>query len=195
MARTQTSFDALESLARDLGIGLISGQLQPPDAGRLYLGNRSLADIIAPTWGDRRVALVVAAGGPSADHVRAGTGTLHSDDLDRLEQAAHAAGGHVYQGQLAVLTPRDWLERYGNTSSVRPELAPSSAQYGWDDNLSNAETATLDTSPELAAARAAGWPAAFADEPVLFLDDQPLYYILMQEDAGRNVTLLIGLLE
>src|SRR5690348_9560326 len=179
MARTQTAFGALETLARDLGIGLISGALQPPDGGRLYLGNRSLADIIGPTWGDRPVALVVAAGGTSAEHVRVGTRTLHPDDLDRLQQAAHVAGGHVYQGQLAVLTPRDWLERHGNASGMHPELAPSSAQYGWDDNLSNAETAALDTGPELAAARAAGWPAAFGDEPVLFLDDRPLYYILM----------------
>ena len=65
---------------------------------------------------------------------------------------------------------------------------------GWHDNLENAEIAALDTGPVLAAARAAGWPAAFADEPVLFLGDEPLYYLLMREDVGRNVIMLIGAL-
>ena len=45
------------------------------------------------------------------------------------------------------------------------------------------------------AARAVGWPASFANEPVLFLGDEPVYHLLMRESVGRVVTLLIGALE
>ncbi len=194
MARTQTTFEALEQLARDLHIGLVSGPLQPPEAGRLYLGNRSLAEIVLSTWADQPVALAIAAGGPTREQVLTGTATLDADGLARLERAVHAAGGHVYQGRLAQLTPAEWLQRYGGPASMQSERAPSSATYGWHDNLANAEIASLDTGPVLAAARAAGWPAAFADEPVLFFGNEPLYFLLMRENVGRNVTMLIGAL-
>jgi hypothetical protein len=194
MARTQTTFEALEELARDLDIGLVSGPLQPPEAGRLYLGRRSLAEIVLSTWADQPIALAIAAGGPTDEQVLTGTTTLDADALARLERAIHAAGGHVYQGRLAQLTPAKWLQRQGGPASMQSERAPSSAAYGWHDNLANAEIATLDTGPVLAAARAAGWPAVFADEPVLFLGDEPVYYLLMRENVGRNVTMLIGVL-
>jgi hypothetical protein len=194
MARTQTTFEALEQLARDLDIGLIRGPLQPPQAGQLFLGNRSLAEIVLSTWADRPVALAIAAGGPTHEQVVARTATLGADALARLERTIHAAGGHVYQGRLAQLTPAEWLQRHGGPASMQSERAPSSATYGWHDNLANAEIAALDTGPVLAAARAAGWPAAFADEPVLVLGDEPVYYLLMREDVGRNVTMLIGAL-
>ncbi|HJZ50089.1 MAG TPA: hypothetical protein VKE41_23110, partial [Roseiflexaceae bacterium] len=100
MAHTQTRFEALEQLARDLDIGLVSGPLQPPEAGQLYLGNRSLAEILLPTWANRQVALAVAAGAPGREQVLAGTATLNADGLARLERAVHAAGGHVYEGML-----------------------------------------------------------------------------------------------
>ena len=194
MARTQTTFEALEQLARDMDIGFVSGPLQPPQAGRLYLGERSLGEIVLPTWAEQPIALAIAAGGPNDGHVLTGTASLDAEGLARLEQAVHAAGGHVYQGRLAQLTPADWLQRHGGPASMQAERAPSSASYGWHDNLANAEIAALDTGPVIAAARAAGWPAAFADEPVLFLGDEPLYYLLMRENAGRNVTMLIGAL-
>ena len=194
MARTQTTFEALEELARDLDIGLVSGPLQPPEAGRLYLGNRSLAEIVLSTWADQPIALAIASGGPSYEQVLAGTAALDADALARLERAIHAAGGHVYQGRLAQLTPAEWLQRYGGPESMQSERAPSSATYGWHDNLANAEIASLETGPVLAAARAAGWPAAFADEPVLFFGKEPLYYVLMRGNVGRNVIMLIGVL-
>jgi len=194
MARTQTTFEELEELARDLDIGFVGGPLQPPQAGHLYLGDRSLAEIVLPTWADQPVALAIAAGGPADEHVLAGTATLDADALARLERAIQAAGGHVYQGRLSQLTPAEWLQRHGGPANMQTERAPSSAAYGWHDNLANAETAALDTGPVIAAARAAGWPAAFADEPVLFLGEEPVYYLLMREDVGRSVTMLIGML-
>jgi hypothetical protein len=194
MAHTHTTFEALEQLARDLHIGLVSGPLQPPEAGRLFLGNRSLAEIVLSTWADQPIALAIAAGGTSHEQVLAGTATLDTEALARLEGAVHAAGGHVYQGRLAQLTPAEWLQRYGGPANMQSERAPSSTKYGWHDNLANAEIASLDTGPVLAAARAAGWPAAFGDEPVLFLGEEPVYYLLMRENVGRNVTLLIGAL-
>ena len=197
MKRTQTPFEALEQLASDLDIGFISGALQPPDAGRLILGERSLAEILLPVWSAGTAAIAVAAGGPPHEHVSIGRSALNADALARLEAAAQAAGGHVYQGRIAQLTPADWLERHGDAVSSRGEGAPSTNARGWRDDMPNAEItslASLETSPLLAAAQAAGWPATFANEPVLFLDDQPLYYLLMRENVGRNVTLLIGAL-
>jgi hypothetical protein len=193
MAQAQTAFDALEQLARELDIGMVSGPLQPPQNGRLFLGDRSLADLLLPIWSDRLVAILIASGGQSHAHVRSGRASLGDDALARLETAAQQSSGHVYRGRLAQLTPETWLQRFGN-SNPSDERLPSTSQYGWSDNLDNAETAALGTSPTLAAARATGWPAAFAEEPVLFLDRQPIYYLMMQEDAGRNVTMLIGAL-
>lgn len=191
MARTQTTFDALGQLARDLGIRMISGALQPPDGGQLYLGGRSLAEILLPDWAGRPVALAVIAGGPPHEQAGGGTALLGREALARLTAAVSDAGGHVYYGRLSELRPADWLRRHGQGDRQTEQVATAS-RHGWRDNLENAETAALGTGPTLDAARAAGWPAAFADEPVLFLDDQPVYYLLMREDAGRNVALLVA---
>jgi hypothetical protein len=191
MARTQTTFDALGQLARDLGIRMISGALQPPDGGRLYLGGRSLSEILLPDWAGRPVALAVIAGGPPHEHAGAGTALLGREALARLTAAVSEASGHVYYGRLSELRPADWLRRHGKDTSQAVQ-ATSATQMGWRDNLENAETAGLGTGPTLEAARAAGWPAAFADEPVLFLDDEPVYYLLMRENTGRDVALLVA---
>jgi hypothetical protein len=187
-------FEALEQLARDLDIGFISGPLQPPEAGQLYLGSRSLAEILLSTWANRPVALAVAAGAPTYEQVLTGTAMLNADALARLERAVHEAGGHVYQGELAQLTPAEWLQLHARSTSVQSERAPSNP-YDSHDNLANAPIASPVTQSTLAAASAAGWPPAFGDEPVLFIGDEPLYYLLMRENVGRNVTMLIGALE
>jgi hypothetical protein len=194
MARTETVFDALQKLARDLEIGFVSGPLQPPQGGRLFLGSRSLAEILLPAWADRRVAIGIVAGGPGSEHASIGKAQLGADAVMRLIEGVEAAGGHVYQGRLALLGPEDWLRTHGPGS---PNDAPYSlpSQGTWNDNPTTAEIAGLDASPLMNEARAAGWPAAFANEPVLFLDDEPLYYLMMRENVGRVVTLAIGALE
>jgi hypothetical protein len=195
MSERETNYDALLEVARDLKLGFISGPLQPPEAGRLWLGNESLADILLPAWSDRRVAIAVMPGGPGRERVFAGSAVLSSSDLARLEQAAASAGGHVYQGRLALLTPADWLRLHGGDPQRAASAEPPPRPAGWQDNPATAQVASLDTGPVYEAARAAGWPATFADEPVLFLGDQPLYHLLMRENVGRVVTLLIGALD
>jgi hypothetical protein len=195
MARTETTFDALLRLARDLDIGFFSGPLQPPDAGRLFLNDRSLAELLLPEWGDRLVALAILPGGPGVERMSVGTTLLGNDGADRMVEAVEGAGGHVYQGRLALLTPEDWLRLRGSAP------APNDAPYDlpgpgtWTGNPTNAHIASLDTGELMNAARAAGWPASFANEPVLFLGDEPIYHLLMRESVGRVVTLLIGALE
>jgi hypothetical protein len=195
MAHPGTIFDALFDTARDLGITFISGPLQPPQAGRLWLDDRSLEDILLPTWQDRTVAMAIIAGGPGVKRVLSGNATLDAAGLVRLEQAAAAAGGHVYSGRLARLTPADWLRLHGETPEQARAHEPPPLPGGWQDNPTTAEIAALDADPVYEAALAAGWPATFADEPVLFLGDQPLYHLLMRQDVGRVVTLLIGALD
>ena len=194
MARTETAFDALFKLARDLDIGFVSGPLQPPEAGRMFLGGRSLAEILLPAWAGRRVALGIVAGGPGAERVSIGKGLLGADGAARLVDAVEDAGGHVYQGRLAHLTPEDWLRIHGPGSlNDAPYQLPS--QGTWQDNPATAEIASLDVSPLMNEARAAGWPAAFANEPALFLGDEPVYHLMMRENVGRVVTFLIAALE
>jgi hypothetical protein len=196
MPRSETAFDALFRLARDLDIGFVSGPLQPPDAGRLILEGRSLAEILLPEWSGRRVALAIVPGGPGSGHVSLGTALLGAEAVARLVEATEDTGGHVYQGRLALLTPTDWLRTH--EPSQREDEAPGALRDrgAWPtDNPATAEIASLDTGPLMAAARAAGWPATFANEPVLFLDDEPVYHLLMRESVGRVVTLLIGALE
>lgn len=194
MARTETAFDALLRLARDLDIGFVSGPLQPPEAGRMFLGSRSLAEILLPEWHDRRVALAIVPGGPGAERVSIGKAPLGADGAARLVQAVEDAGGHVYQGRLAWLTPEDWLRLHGPGG---PDEAPYQlpSQGTWQDNPATAEIASLDVSPLMNAARAAGWPAAFANEPALFLGDEPVYHLIMRENVGRVVTFVIAALE
>jgi hypothetical protein len=187
-------FDALEELARDLDIGLVSGALQPPEAGQFYLGRRNLAEILLSTWANRPVALAVMAGAPADEQSSAGTATLNADGLARLERAVQEAGGHVYVGTLAQLTPAEWLQRQAGSTSIESQRALSNP-YDSHDTLANAAIAPPDTQSTLDAAYAAGWPPVFGDEPVLFIGDEPLYYLLMRENVGRNVTMLIGALE
>jgi hypothetical protein len=195
MAQTQTTFDALMRLAHDLDIGFISGPLQPPAGGRLFLGARSLADLLLPSLANQLVAIGILAGGPGAERVSLGKTALSADSAARLVDAVEEAGGHLYQGRLALLTPEEWLRRRGNAP------APHDAPYDlpgpgtWSDNRENAQLAGMGAGELMDTARAAGWPSTFADEPVLFLGDEPLYYLLMRENVGRVVTLLIGAVE
>ena len=195
MAQPETSFDALRATARDLDIGFISGPLQPPEAGRLWIGHQTLAELLLPGWADRNVALAIIAGGPGTGRILSGSARLDLQRLARLEQAATTAGGHVYQGRLALLTPADWLRLHGQTAQQARQAEPPPRPGEWQDNPATAVIASLDTDPVYEAARAAGWPATFANEPVLFLGDQPLYHLLMRENVGRVVTLVIGELE
>ena len=195
MARTETTFDMLMQVARDLDIGFISGPIQPPEAGRIYLGHQTLAEILLPEWADRLLVVGIIAGGPGRKLVFIGKSTLDVDRLARLEQAVSVAGGYMYQGRLAELTPADWLRLHGDTAKDALSQEPPARPGGWQDDPTTAEIAALDTDPLYEAARAAGWPATFGNEPTLFLGDQPLYHLLMRENAGRVVTLLIGALE
>jgi hypothetical protein len=195
MARTETTFDMLVQVARDLDIGFISGSLQPPEAGQIYLGRQTLAEILLPEWADRPLAVGIIAGGPGRERVLTGKSMLNAERLARLEQAVSVAGGQIYQGRLAQLTPADWLRLHGDTAKDVLSEEPPARPGGWQDDPTTAEIAALDTDPVYEAARAAGWPATFANEPTLFLGDQPLYHLLMRENAGRVVTLLIGPLE
>ena len=170
MTQTHTSFDLLLHHARDLDVTVVTGRLWPPKAGCMWLGDQSLEEILLPhTTGDA-VALAIIPGGPGWEHVRIGGGTLSADQLARLTQIASEAGGNLYRGRLEQLTPEQWLERHGRGQQA------GSAQSRID------------------AAKDAGWPAAFGDYPVLFLDKQPIYHLIARENIGRNVTLLIGTL-
>jgi hypothetical protein len=195
MAEPETIFDALFDTARDLGIGFVSGPLQPPEAGQIWLGKHNLADFLLSRWADRSAAIAIARGGPGDKRLLTGTAVLDDAGLARLEQAAATAGGHVYRGRLALLTPADWLRLHGTTAAQALDAERPPRPSGWQDNPTAAHIAALDTDPVYEAARAAGWPATFANEPVLFLGDEPLYHLLMREDVGRVATLLIGGLE
>jgi hypothetical protein len=50
----------------------------------------------------------------------------------------------------------------------------------------------VGTQTTFEAATAAGWPASCGDNPVLFLDDAPIYTLLAQANVGRTITLLVG---
>lgn len=170
MTQVHTSFDALLATAHDLAITVITGQLGPPIEGRMWIGNRALDTILCPDGAERQVAILIAPGGPGQTTIRIGRRTLDATDLDRLAQNSAAAGGSLTQGNLAVLTPEMWLARH--------DSAPH----------------TAGTQTTLAAATAAGWPASCGNNPVLFLDDMPIYALLAQANVGRTVTLLVGTL-
>jgi hypothetical protein len=170
MTEPQTTFDLVLKNARDLGILVITGRLWPPRAGALWIGDQSLAELLASHAIGNMVALGIIAGGPGWAAVQPGTRRLDAAQITQLRQIVAEANGSVYQGRLQVLTPTRWLVQRG--------LAPA------DEN----PQATLE------AARASGWPADFDDDPVLFLDDQPIYHLLARENVGRNMTLLIGVL-
>jgi hypothetical protein len=110
------------------------------------------------------VAILIAPGGPGATTIHSGRHTLDAADLDRLIQNTAAAGGSLTQGHLAVLTPEMWPARH-------------------DSALHNAGKQTTF--------EAAGWPASCGNNPVLFLDDLPIYALLAQANVGRTVTLLV----
>jgi hypothetical protein len=168
MTQAHTSFDALLATAHDLAITVVTGQLGPPMDGRMWIGNRALDTILCPDGAERRVAILIAPGGPGRTAIHIGRRTLDAADLDRLTQNTAAAGGSLTQGWLAVLTPEMWLARH------------------------NSAPHTAGTQTTLAAARAAGWPASCGNNPVLFLDDMPIYALLAQANVGRTVTLLVG---
>jgi len=168
MSKSATSFDALLTTARDLAITVVTGQLGPPMAGRMWIGGHSLDAILCPDQSERQVAILIAPGGPGATHIRTGQHTLNAADLIRLAKDAAAAGGSVHQGRLAVLTPATWLKRHDG------------ARHG------AGAQATHD------AATAAGWPANCGNDPVLFLDDRSVFGLLAQANVGRTVTLLVG---
>ncbi len=168
MTQIHTSFDALLATAHDLAITVITGQLGPPIDGRMWMGNRALDAILCPDGAERQVAILIAPGGPGHTAMQIGRRTLGATDLDRLTQNSAAAGGSLTQGWLAVLTPEMWLARH--------DRARHSA----------------GTQTTLAAATAAGWPASCGNNPVLFLDDLPIYALLAQANVGRTVTLLVG---
>jgi hypothetical protein len=168
MTQAHTSFDALLATAHDLAITVVTGQLGPPIAGRMWIGKRALDTILCPDGAERRVAILIAPGGPGRTAIHIGRRTLDAADLDRMTQNSAAAGGSLTQGHLAVLTPEMWLARH------------------------NSAPHTVGTPTALAAARAAGWPASCGNNPVLFLDDMPIYALLAQANVGRTVTLLVG---
>jgi hypothetical protein len=184
MARTQTPFDLLVQVADDLDITFVTGQLWPPYNGQMWFGDRTLSDILLPDSAPRHVAGVFASGGPTWDHVRIGRGVLDSEGLARLAQVAAEMGGNVYQGRLALITPAEWLKLH--SGDVRAELEQERG------HREGAEIRGVDAEPLLDKARAAGWPPNFGDEPVLFLGDEPIFNLLATENAGRNVTLLVG---
>jgi hypothetical protein len=168
MTQGHTSFDALLATAHDLAITVVTGQLGPPMDGRMWIGNRGLDTILCPDHAERQVAILIAPGGPGWTHIRIGQRTLDATGLNRLTQNTAAAGGSLTQGWLAVLTPEMWLARH--------DSAPHKA----------------GTQTTFEAATAAGWPASCGDNPVLFLDDLPIYALLSQANVGRTVTLLVG---
>jgi len=170
MTEAQTTFDQVLKGARNLGVLVITGRLWPPKAGALWIGDQSLAELLAPHALGNMVALGIIAGGPGWAYVQAGTRPLDAAQITQLRQLAAEAGGTVYLGRLQVLTPARWLVQRG--------------------------LALADGDPQstLEAARASGWPADFDDDPVLFLDDQPIYHLLARENVGRNMTLVIGVL-
>jgi hypothetical protein len=168
MTDVHTSFDTLLATAHDLAIAVITGQLGPPIDGRMWIGNRALDTILCPDGAERQVAILIAPGGPGRTAIHIGRRTLDAADLDRLTQNSAAAGGSLTQGHLAVLTPEMWLARHDSTQH------------------------TVGTQTILEAATAAGWPASCGNNPVLFLDDLPIYALLAQANVGRTVTLLVG---
>lgn len=168
MTQTHTSFDALLTTARDLAITVVTGQLGPPVAGRMWIGTHTLDTLLCPDQAARQVALLIAPGGPGWTHIRTGRRTLTAEDRIRLARDAAAAGGSVYEGRLAVLTPATWLTRHDGV--------PRDA----------------DPATSLPAATAAGWPANCGNDRVLFLDDQSICALLAQGNVGRTVTLLVG---
>ena len=168
MVQSDTSFDTLLTTARDLALTVVSGQLGPPFAGSMWIGNQSLDAILCSDHAERQVAIMIAPGGPGTTYIRHGQGTLDAAGMKRLTHDAAASGGHVSQGWLAVRTPTSWLTDHAGT--------PHSA----------ATPATLDM------ATVAGWPANGGNNPVLFLDDQSIFALLAQANVGRTITLLVG---
>ena len=170
MISIDTSFDALLATAHDLAITIVTGQLGPLTDGRMWIDHHSLDSILCPDYAERQVALLIAPGGSGETTIHIGRRILAVADLDRLAQNSAAAGGSLTLGRLAVLTPELWLARHAKA-----------AHNG-------------DPAATLAAAIAAGWPASCENNPVIFLDDVPLYALLAQANVGRTVTLLVATL-
>jgi hypothetical protein len=171
MTQRQPIFDTLLDMALDMDITIVSGPLAPPYEGQMWIGDRVLTDILEVRRPGPPVAIAIVPGGPGSEYIQAGRGTLDVEGLARLARKTGDAGGHVYQGMLNSYTPEEWIERHGGQQQVS------------------------ESQSVLEAARSLGWPATFDDDRVLFLDDKPLYHLLARENAGRVVTMLVGVIE
>jgi len=168
MAQSYTSFDALLTTARDLDLTVVTGRLWPPLNGHMWIGGRSLDTVLCPDQTGRQVAILIAPGGPGETHIHIGWHILNMEGLARLARDATASGGSLHQGRLALRTSDSWLTDHSGT----PPGADIQARYD--------------------AARTFGWPAHCGHDTVLFLDDQPIYSLLVQANVGRTVTLLVA---
>lgn len=191
-AHARASYDDLLKLARDLGMTAIMGAITPPLNGRMWIGDQTLEGLLLPDGQARQVVLAIAPGGPPRVHRALGKSTLDADGRARVEQAVLAAGGHVYHGRLALLTPRLWLEQHADRApDARRQEQMATAAGNWTRDMQGAEGRS-EFSPILPAAVAAGWPRNVGDRPTLFLDDKPLFHLMEKENVGRNVLLLVG---
>jgi hypothetical protein len=167
VAQLNTVSDDLMTAARDLGMTVVAGKLGPPSAGQMWIGSRALDDILCPDGAEREVAILIAPGGSGRTYIQIGHGTLSAENLNRLARQAGPAGGSVYHGWLAVMTPTTWRERHRDAPKAR----------------------TARATPEGAEAN---WPANFGDHPVLFLGNQSIFSLLAQVNVGRTITMLVG---
>ena len=152
----------LITTARHLGITLISGQLGPPEHGRMWIDGRGLDEILCPKQAERQVMMLIAPGGTGEAQIKIGHRTLDKEGLRRMAAAASASGGIISEGWLAVLTPASWLKRHGS------------------------EETTFDAAVE------ADWPINCGDNPALFLGDHSIFSLLAQANVGRTVTMLVA---
>ncbi len=188
---SHTDYDGLLKLVHDLDIMGVMGALTPPLNGRMWIGGQTLEDLLLPDGQARQVVLAIAPGGPPQSYGTPGKGKLDAEGYTQVVQAVHAAGGHVYQGRLALLTPERWLEEHADTRDASRQEQATTATSNWTSDTQGAEERAA-YSPILPAAVAAGWPQNVGDQPMLFLDDQPLFHLMEKENIGRDVLLLVG---
>lgn len=195
MERTQTPFDLLHSVAREVGAMIVAGALAPPMDGRMWIGKQSLEELLLPDGAPRMVMLLLLPGGPPERHATRGHGFLSDEGQRRLSEVATAAGARVLRGRLALLTPETWLDRGQGASVDGPVEEPYGTAANPRPHPDNVQGRGVDHDPVIEHARAHGWPANFGNYPTLFLDDRPLFNIMAQENVGRDVVLVVGRLE